>query len=317
MKMQEIRRACEPGFKDKRNEEICAQLSDIDKNFINYVDGEILNYDPNQNPIQNIDSVLNENAIVFPKDFCNTWPFGVPTDEIYPRFLAICRGQTRLDTAFGKIKKQSKIMADPKRCKADSKAVILLTDKWSLATFKRYEKTFLNHTLQDGIWYIFLLVTEYGYTQIPFLPNGRYVLRKLSGEVVEDDFSMDDVYELLDSFEISYWGGTWQQHKRHMYKFDLTYMEWRKSSTLEGNDNGRIPEGALFNFINSVLWIKDRKESKIEPSNRALDSPAFTLHIFGKKVEWDVIGGYDNKPFGELSKNTEKFIKACDKKWRK
>lgn len=315
MKMQEIRRACEADFSQERNKEICRQLSHIDEGFIYPVDRNLLNCDPNQNPIQNIDSVLNENAGVLPKDLCNTWPFGVPTDEIYPRFLAICRGQTRLDTAFGEIKKQSKIMA--RECKEESKTVILLTDKWSLATFKRYEKNFLNHALQDGIWYIFLLVTEYGYTQIPFLPNGRYVLRKLSGEVVEDDFSMDDVYELLDSFEISYWGGTWQQHKRHMYKFDLTYMEWRKSSTLEGNDNGRIPEGALFNFINSVLWIKDRKESKIEPSNRALDSPAFTLHIFGKKVEWDVIGGYDNKPFGELSKNTEKFIKACDKKWRK
>ena len=328
MKLQEIRGVCNTNFSHKRNEEICEQLKytvDIDGDLIGTVYSEFMNYNPNQNPMQIIDSVLNgedsNNSGLIYKGWCNTWPFGMPTDKTYPRFLAICRGEKRLNKALEDaldiIKQQSKKMV--KDCNEKYKTVILLTDIWSLAVFKNYEKIFLKHALRDGIWYIFLLVTEYGYTQIPFLPNDRNALARFSNEVVEDDLTIDDVYELLEpfnyAFEYTSRGGSWDPHISKKYVFDLRYMEWHKISMYDKdkNENGKISEKALLQFIDSVLWIKDIKESKREVNYRTSNPYISTLHIFGKEVEWDKTGGSVIKLINELNNNIEKFIKACEK----
>ena len=67
------------------------------------------------------------------------------------------------------------------------KTVIIVTDYWDPKQFKEYEKEMLQYALKDGIWYIFLLATDYGVTQIPFLPNSRDVwgVKLLPDEMIE------------------------------------------------------------------------------------------------------------------------------------
>ncbi|SHF06223.1 hypothetical protein [Schwartzia succinivorans] len=273
-------------------------------------------------PLQNIDSIIAQDGAKSNcgKPWFNTIPFGTPSDT-FPYLLAVCRGKSTLNNILRNIKEQCSKMVEEDRYKDTEKIVVLLTDKWDNNIFEKYDKVFLNHVLRDKFRFIILLVTSYGYTQIPFFPNNRNALEKLVNEVVEDDLTIENVYELLESesFEYIYWGGTWKQYEGYTYHFDIMAREWRKINVIEELGYGKIPKNALLKFFNSVLWIKDRRERRIEPKSitSAKDYPSYTLHIFGKEVCWYPVSKDEDKLFGELTENMEEFMEKCDKKWRK
>ena len=67
------------------------------------------------------------------------------------------------------------------------KQVTVLTDKWDVSVFQKYEWDFLNSALMDKVQYIFLLVTDYGITVIPFLPQGF----RFNGYIIDDSEDSD------------------------------------------------------------------------------------------------------------------------------
>ncbi len=226
MKLSEIRKLCEPDFREERNRALCREIAHIDEGFIYHLDRDILARNPDLSPLCNVDFALEElkdkHRILLGSLVCNTWPYGVPSD-IYPRFLAVCRGKTTLNDAFKAMQAQSIKIANKFGPDSDiQKTVILLTDKWDHQKFLKYEKDFLHHALRNKIWYIFLLVTDYGYTQIPFLPNDKSVLRRIEEEVVEDEITFEDMLELLRKYPFEYQrsGGTWNLYKSETYHFD-------------------------------------------------------------------------------------------------
>lgn len=320
MKIGDIRRI----IAERRNESdelkaVCRQIAPVDEGFIYHVAEDILNRNREHNIIQNIDDLLNGRyddkirAATEPR--YNTYPFGTPTDKIYPRFLAVCRAEETLNKIFAKISKQSKKMAKlyGKDCNFD-KTVILLTDKWDFKTFKKYEKEFLNYALRDGIWYIFILVTEYGCTQIPFLPNDRTALRNIPYAEVEDDITFEDMLRRLEGqpFEYSFDGGTWKVYESAQYYFEtFGTLSWYKKSVTE-NCTGKIPCDALRDFLEKIFWIADIPEEEIILVSRAVDAPVSTLHIFGKTVEWDDVSVGTEKRVNKLAKIVKNFIKKCE-----
>lgn len=315
MKIGDIRRI----IAERRNESdelkaVCRQIAPVDEGFIYHVAGDILNRNRERNIIQNIDDVLHEQY----KDKRSTaeplytiYPFGDSAGIAYPRFLAVCRAGETLNNTFAEISKQSKKMAKlyGKDCNFD-KTVILLTDKWDFKTFKKYEKEFLNYALHDGIWYIFLLVTEYGCTQIPFLPNDRTALRNIPYAEVEDDITFEDMLRRLEGqpFEYSFDGGTWTANEI-VYYFDA--FSWHKESVAE-KCAGKIPCDALRDFLEKIFWIADIPEEEIILVSRAVDAPVSTLHIFGKTVEWDDVSVGTEKHVNKLAKIVKNFIKKCE-----
>lgn len=196
------------------------------------------------------------------------------------------------------------------------KTVMILTDKWDYDTFRKYEKKLLNHAIQDGIWYIFLLVTDYGYTQIPFLPNDRNSIRHLNGEKIEDDLTYEDILDMLckNPFEYSISGGTWQQHEQEHYSFDPDELCWEKYSLLKGKSYGKIWKNDLKRFLKSVSWIADESRSVLKPQARVLDAPTGKLNIFGKSMEWDVSFDEDgDSQYVLLQKALDRFVVECEK----
>lgn len=291
--------------------------------------------DNNLIPLQNIDNIIAQDGANIQSSnhpWYNTIPFGTKSstyafdanNRTFPRLLAICRGETTLPSILGKIKKQCpKIVEEyPDKTKSDfNKIVVLLTDKWDTSKFEKYDKVFLNHALQDDFRFIILLVTAYGYTQIPFLPNNRNELDKFSNVIVEDDFTINDLKNLLtsfESFEYEYYDRTRKQLAPKTYIFHLEFMKWDKIPDLEFIESGRIREKALLKFIKNVLWIKDSLESRIESKSikQDKDSSIYVLHIFGKEVIWHPVSKDEDKLFGELTESMEEFIEKCDKKWR-
>ena len=318
MKLKEIHKIIEPEIGEERNEDVCRQIAPVDEGFIYHVDRDILNISRTHNPIQNIDAVLEHHtgADVFAVNNlkCNTWPFGNPTTEVYPRFLAICRGNVTLNNAFVEISKQSRMIAQYyHHTHHKEKTVILLTDKWDIKTFKKYEKEFLSYAMHDSIWYIFLLVTEYGYTQVPFLPNNRRTLQGFELEKVEDDVTLAEMIARLHGQPIEYsvTGGTWKQNDWTEYIFSADYLKWEKK-TIAGKSGGDIREKIMHKFLEDVLWISEIASNEVLSNISASDAPVSTLRIFGKTIEWDVPDNCEER-IVDLQTSLGKFIEACEK----
>lgn len=338
MRIEKIRAICEPEVGQERNKKICKDLDGVDEVMIYNVDRHILNLKREKNPLQNIDEILGMNY-EFGKgadgvNFCNTWPFGTKTAEIFPKFLAVCRGKQRLSKVMDIVLKQSQKIADYYRYDDYArKTVLVLTDKWDVAIFKKYEKKLLEHAVNDEIWYIFLLVTEYGYTQIPFLPNDRNALKGLRGENIENDITLEDMLMRLDEgipVVYSMTGGTWRPYGGVEYTFDVVGMWWKKESMEdrfdldrmrsikrsmeEGQRKGRIRTRALKRFLESTSWIADI-EGNIVPKSRALDSLVCTLRMYGKKIEWDscFMDEIGDERIIKLQEAIDWFIEECER----
>ena len=180
LRMRELERGC-------TNLPLCKELSQIDEKLIYHVDREIMSHTPDVGVLENIDVFLDNCREMQPDTpflkeadrWYNSFPFGEKTGEVFPRFLGICRGKTKLKAVLDAALDHCVDVVRKYGSKgAETCTVMILTDKWDEKTFKEFEERFLKHTALDGIWFVFLLATDNGYTQISFVDNDMYSYTK-------------------------------------------------------------------------------------------------------------------------------------------
>ena len=232
MKIEEIRAISEgPKERGCRNKELCEVLSRIDEAFIYYIDREILTHSPEKSALENMDDILTGECEVpgitgMPRgtEWYNSYPFGIETDVIYSMFLGICRGKTRLEAVLREAIRHSE---DVVKCcpQYSERTTVVLTDKWDVKTFAKYEKAFIRYACLHDIFPIFLLVTDYGYTQIPFLPNDRKKLHELIPDVDTDG---EDALRLFNEVPVEYieQGSVFNVTERFEYTFYFNERRW-------------------------------------------------------------------------------------------
>jgi hypothetical protein len=129
----------------------------------------------------------------------NTFPFGEKTTGVFPEFLGVCADKTTLNATLNGVKGYCEQVRKSLPLD-DEKTVVLLTDKWDGPLFhKKYEMDFLRYSLNNNILFIFLLVTDYGVSRIPFLCKNRKELIDLIRRriVIEDVNPEDETLALL------------------------------------------------------------------------------------------------------------------------
>lgn len=100
----------------------------------------------------------------------NTFPFGEQTNELYPNYIGIATRSSTLTKVLDDAEQHCWKLSRMNK-PFDEKTVIILTDKWDIDRFRRYyERDFMRYAMRDNVLFIFLLVTDYGVSTIPFLP---------------------------------------------------------------------------------------------------------------------------------------------------
>ena len=109
----------------------------------------------------------------------STYPTCGTTDENAndSGFLALCTGLERLSDALENVLQWTERLDTPDTMKQE-KCAVLLTDKWDTAEFAPYEQQFRYLSMNRNFWFILLLVTEHGCTEIPFLPLELYAFTR-------------------------------------------------------------------------------------------------------------------------------------------
>lgn len=293
MDIKEIRAVCEvQKERDCRNIELCKALSPVDEGFIYHIDRDILNHSPEMSALENIDAILNGERDLsestgnpYVTKWYNSYPFGAETDVIHSRFLGICRGKTKLDAVLKEAIRHSDNVA---KCCDEyyDRTTVILTDKWDVKTFAKYEKAFIRYACLHDIFPIFLLVTDYGYTQIPFLPNDRKKLHELVPDV---DNERKDALWLFNNLPVEYieQGSIVDFTERLEYTFFFNDRRWECKRPHCGMMSGTFSGITARMFFKDVLWIADAKEKELNPDSRGVDTKSYALYVFGKKVFWD------------------------------
>lgn len=256
-----------------------------------------------------------------PKGEYNTYPFGSPSETVYPRLFAVCADKAPLRAALNHIQSQSRKMA----VLHGEKTVFLLTDKWNATTFHDYEVEFLNHAIRDNIWYVFLLVTDYGITRIPFLPGDRETFRCFRLHGAEEDVSFLEMVDGLHDAPMTYHSdaGTLNKYDMTEYLFNTDRMVCRKRHILEGTSCSKISEKALNRFLQSAAWLYG-DNLQLEPKEVLFvcDRGHSELQIFGKTIDFDLAymdksGSYSDDRVAmlleKLKNELDVLIQSCEK----
>lgn len=321
MDIKEIRAVCEvQKERDCRNIELCKALSPVDEGFIYHIDRDILNHSPEMSALENIDAILNGERDLsestgnpYVTKWYNSYPFGAETDVIHSRFLGICRGKTKLDAVLKEAIRHSDNVA---KCCDEyyDRTTVILTDKWDVKTFAKFEKAFTRYACLYDIFPIFLLVTDYGYTQIPFLPNDRKKLHELVPDVESE---RKDALWLFNEVPVEYieQESVFKVTERFEYTFYFNDRRWECKRPHCGMMGGTFSDITAKMFFKDVLWIADAKGKEIYPDSKGVDTKSYALYVFGKKVFWDTaaIDSNGDPRFVKLNESMKMLISSLKK----
>ena len=227
----------------------------------------------------------------------NTFPFGVETDQTFPKFIGVSVGKEKaaptLDGILSKAKKHCEIM-EKKFALDTEKTVVILTDKWDNPLFrKKYEIAFLNYAIRQNIMFYFILVTDYGVTRIPFLVRDRRGLEQLrSDDLVEDDIQA--ARKLLAEYDCYYrWDcKEWPPFDNGTYEFDFYSKRYHFIGDHGQTHQGKIPDEAIDSFASAVRCLYDLPKSEYDEQCMSFADTTncyYEAELFGKTFRWDLI----------------------------
>lgn len=123
---------------------------------------------------------LAHNAFDNGDPYVNSFPYGPKTQTVCHDYIGIAIGGTSMRKVLDSTERHCWDMERHLEDK-DDRTVVILTDKWDQVRFQReYEKVFLRYALRDHVLFVFLLVTDYGVSRIPFLPWDRRELKRFA-----------------------------------------------------------------------------------------------------------------------------------------
>ena len=246
----------------------------------------------------------------------NTFPFDEPTTRVFPEFLGVCAGKTKLNSALMAIKRYGE-KARKNLPQDQPKTVILFTDKWDGPMFKKdFELAFLRYALENSILFIFLLVTDYGVSRIPFLARNHRDLAYLreKGYSIEGKPLGDTAMRCLKEFSpCSYecHGGTWAPYDNLYYQFDFSSMR----CSIDGSGLERqikiIPKAAAQKFAAAVYEFRNLPDRSYIDQRWVMDAEYCRAKVFDVRFEWHGNGTDDlDQPYQNVARAFSSLIAA-------
>lgn len=319
MTIEEVRAACIEKRIDTESDTL-GSIFRIDEPFLFHVLKYYYHHSSEISPIEHLSNCMrSEDALDEAingsrgEAWYNTYPFGTITDKVYSRFLGISLGKKMFNKVLKHaVKHNSNVVKYCEPSNFRDRTTVILTDYWDPEVFKKYEKDLLSHALISDIWTILILVTEYGFVPIPFLPNDRDAL---DGIVLDEDKVKADVQRWIDTpVEYIVDGGTWNLGHHEEYTIYLYDKAWELIDAGGERNIGKIRYEAINKFLDEVLWIAETDKFDLDAENRSFDCERYELYIFGKRLVWDStnIGKNGDPRYIKLNKALKKLIKSFE-----
>lgn len=221
----------------------------------------------------------------------NTFPFGARTPDVFSEFIGICSGETTILHALNAVMSycesvQGSLPPD------DEKTVTLLSDKWDGPRFQHdFEFPFLNFALTQNILFVFLLVTDYGVTRIPFLARNHMELQRIRTKqyTIETEHPSIAALAALKRQSPCYLerhSGTWER-LTDTIRFEFDFRRHRCIITgIEAEPQiKRIPPSAARRFALTTYHFMQNIPDKYY-NHPVKDAGFYRAEVFGSYFEW-------------------------------
>lgn len=218
----------------------------------------------------------------------NTFPFGARTKGVYPEFIGVCAGEEAILHALVAIDGYCKQVAESFP-PDELKTVVLLTDKWDSFRFQRdYEYPFANYMLQHNIFFVFLLVTDYGISRIPFLVGNELELQELRNKELSIELEHPGVTALTALKQTSpcYFEQQNRVGETIRYEFDFRKKQCTISGTNIEPQTRRITPVSARRFAMDVCEFMQTTHHS-EPGHKE-GTNCYRAGVFGNCFEWEV-----------------------------
>ena len=169
------------------------------------------------------------------------------------------------------------------------KTILILTDKWNDPVFRmNYAGTFINYANRYNIVFMFLLVTDFGVSRIPFLSWDRRKIYNRGQWNVEwgaryaGKERFGKLLEKLDCGHLTYVEEYWQADNNSLstgrFEFDFLRQEFYLDkfdsvSGISDGKRGKIPAGAVKNFLEAVSDCCELPDSEYFEKNNTDKGP--------------------------------------------
>ena len=226
-----------------------------------------------------------ENKLVHGKSIftVNTYPFGEPTDIIYPQWIGIYReeekvtGQNKLVSAAINYIEKADIAG------IASKDIVILTDIVNKKFLDKLEKSFLRDYLKGNLAVYIFYVNDYGITYVPFVFSFRHF-----------DFGDDLTYAILDDINTkmitkgydyasvrytSHWNAEGLSYEMIVDKNTITKKQIHPYGTIDYEETRKLSDSNKNRFVFKISKLIDSYPEADKVS--ACDDGFFEADLFG------------------------------------
>ncbi len=228
----------------------------------------------------------------------NIYPGGKETYHVYEEFVGICYGKNTefkkaLDSAINHCVSYQRSGAH-----YDNPSIVIITDRWCPEYYKKYEIYFIKYAVESNFDIHFLLVTDDGITEVPFLcPDVLQQLRTFVGyQTIEIpiELRLDELGLLPDVFEYNVFFS--DSGPGASYTFINHDRTWHCRDEYGNVSSGKIKKRALRSFVRTLMTSDQIKQAYLDRTN-GLQVPDWVcvtgdhkdvcgvLDIFGCKYE--------------------------------
>ncbi len=226
------------------------ELSKIDKDVADILNRQAHSYDYSYSPLEKTRDFLdNKKSARSGHLGYNSYPFGDVTPLLFKKFVGICTDKMTLKEILERLTDWALKVTSLYRTNGiwvDSKEEItayIITDKWDAKQFAKYEESLLRRSIFDNVKFVFILITDYGYTEIPALPKHNSI------NISKNDFVKENEIVVLKED-----GRSSHVNKRNI--FYLSERKWAEVDDVAGTVKiGNLRKGQISKYrrtINSV-----------------------------------------------------------------
>ncbi len=318
-RIDDIRRKIAENTAEEKQQEVKHPLME-------YIRNDILERNTGRTYLENLDRVLEKGSLPAGNLKFNSYPVGKKEEELHPDYIAICRGNETLNHFLKAVEKHLETMEIRLEMRSGREGkestVFLLTDKWDSKVSQKFGSFLTSHFLKGNMWIVILLITDYGMSQIPFVPNdtdtrielrNRLNSRNIIGTRSYGELMLKQRGEKIEYYEGIGFSKEHDKDKRggSSYRFDVDALYWRAEKAGLSPAEGKIPVKALQELFRKIGWIADCSDKELVQKAKSEDNRECTLDIFGKHAVWKKTGD-DGDRFADIMKAMREFIEICD-----
>jgi hypothetical protein len=198
------------------------------------------------------------------------------------------------------------------------KAITIVTDTWDPKCFQKYETLFLEAVLNDGVYFNFYLVTDYGITRIPFMNQRQtdILKRNYLGQHIDEEDSLQEFIRKTGLREMAYvveqyesWIPSEQcQHCR--YNFDFINQKYTFIDETTGEKSlGKTDQRHVMRFLRAAVALK--QAGGLDNLVRATGGIERTVDFYQFSFRWhDGTGAEEIPEFINMRNALEDMIKS-------